>query len=174
MAEMNRGRLTRRGLHREGRRFAQPRVTFKMRSVRDQMLGFSPSGEAALARSAYFPSGRTSKQYPPRLAKECILLGRSLGWRTEAVSGGARELARSGDRIHSPQPAVSRGLLMETRWPTYSYKRYLFRAQSECLSLEKMYENPAPKAPAVRGTWGGHIAIKLNRRQHVAGGPMTA
>ena len=69
-----------------------------------------PSKGAVLARSAYPSARRTSQQYRPRLNRACSLLGYGVGRKTKAASQAAEGLARSGDRIRAPKPAVPRGL----------------------------------------------------------------
>ena len=149
-------------------------------------LHFPPPDEAALAWSALYPVGGAFQQYLPRQAKARIPLGYSIDWWAKAVSKAAKGLARSGDRLHSPNPAVSRRLLakilirnlrpdafvqaVQASWA------FLFRVQSECLLLaiqlpdEKPDEDSVLNAAAAKGTWSGHIAKKLRRRKHVAAG----
>ena len=80
---------------------------------------FPPSEEAVLAGSAYVSAGRTFQMYLPRLGKACILLGHGLTRKTKAVAQAARGLAKAGDRIQEPKPAVSRALFVKiaSRYP---------------------------------------------------------
>ena len=74
---------------------------------------FSPSEEAALAWSSFFPPGRTFKMYAAHLEKGRMLLGMGSEWKTEAVSVAGQGLAKAGGRSGSPRPAVTRAQLVE-------------------------------------------------------------
>ena len=80
--------------------------------------------------------------YLPHLEKACVLVGRNLSWKTKAVVQAARGLAKAGDRIHEPKPAVSRALFakMISRFPIHDTMiqaiwiswLFLLRVPSEC------------------------------------------
>ena len=122
---------------------------------------FPPSEGAVLAWAAYFVAGRKSQQFLPRQEKARALLGRSIVWKTEAVSQAAMGFARSANRIHSPMPEVSRSLLMKILTKNLSAREivqaewvgwlFLLPVQSECLRLvrqlprERTEEDSAPR-----------------------------
>ena len=147
---------------------------------------FPPTEEAVLAWSAYFGAGRTFQMYLPHLEKACIMMGHSLSWKTRAVTQAAKGLAKAGDRIQEPKPAVSKALFMkiisrnpmnapfvQAVWVSWIF---LLRVQSECLQLvrqmphEKMDAETILQSPAVIGLEKGQLVIKLHRRKHMAEG----
>ena len=147
---------------------------------------FPPTEEAVLAWSAYFGAGRTFQMYLPHLEKACSMLGYDLSWKTRAVVQAAKGLAKAGDRIHEPKPAVSKALFVrimnrnpinepfvQAVWVSWMF---LLRVQSECLQLvrqlphERMDEDTVLQSPAVIGLEKGQLVIKLHRRKHMPGG----
>ena len=147
---------------------------------------FPPTEEGVLAWSAYFSGGRTFQMYLPHLEKACVLVGHDLSWKTKAVVQAARGLAKAGDRIHEPKPAVSRALfsrmisrcplddaMIQAIWISWLF---LLRVPSECLPLvrQKPFERMDPdsvlQSPAVIGLEKDCLVIKLHRRKHMAGG----
>ena len=124
--------------------------------------------------------------YLSHLEKACILVARGISWKTKAVTQAARGLAKAGDRIHEPKPAVSRALfhkmifrypiretMIQAIWISWIF---LLRVPSECLPLvrqkpfERMDADSVLQSPAVIGVEKGNIVIKLHRRKHMAGG----
>ena len=95
------------------------------------------------------------------------MVGRNLNWKTKAVMQAAKGLAKAGDRIQEPKPAVSKALFLKiaSRNPINApfaqavrvSWMFLLRVQSECLQLvrqmphEKMDADTALQSPAVIG-----------------------
>ena len=51
--------------------------------------------------------------YLPHLEKACIMMGRSLSWKTRAATQAAKGLAKAGDRIQEPKPAAPKALFLK-------------------------------------------------------------
>ena len=124
---------------------------------------FSPSEEAASARLAFFPAGRTSQRFLPHLGEACIRSGRSLSRKTEVVAQAVEGSARAGGRIRAPKSAVSRALFAKmvsgnrlpdgvTRAVKVSWA-FLLRGQLDCLP---------PSGQLPRGIWEG-IQVSIPR-----------
>ena len=145
-----------------------------------------PTEEAVLAWSAYYAAGRTSQIYLPRLAKARISPGRAPRLNTRAAAQAAKGLARTGDRVREPKPAVSGALLFKIAsrrpladplaqaiWVSWAF---LSRAQSERFQLArqlppgKMDPDSVSEPPAAIGMEKGLLVIKLRRRKRTAGG----
>ena len=128
--------------------------------------------------------------YLPHLEKACTMMGYNLSWKTRAAMQAAKGLAKAGDRLQEPKPAVSKALFIKIAsrnpitapfvqavWVSWTF---LLRVQSECLQLarqmprEKMGADVVLQPPPAIGLAKGQLVIKLQKRKHMAGGSRMA
>ena len=124
--------------------------------------------------------------YAAHLEKGCMLLGMGSDWKTKAVSVAGHGLAEASDKTGSPRAAVTRGQLIELTqrrgWDgqfavlIFLIWTFPLRIPSEAPPLRRqrvgqdLESDERLEERAVIGLVSQKLAIKLNRRKHMAAG----
>ena len=146
----------------------------------------APIEEASLPWPSFFALGTTFAFYVAHLEKACLLPRLDNRWGDTAVMSTNHGLAKAGDRSLFLGPATgalaqiagTRGRRDQLTLVAVVSWTFPFRVFRECLPLttQRAGEDLRPEERVDRnaaiGLVGGKLILKLNRRRHMAAGPI--